>query len=302
MGGGESPMASKVKSDIISTSGTHTLEYYDRSHRYLLDGKRVKSITGVGGAYPKGDPLTNWKIEEGAKYTFKECQEIVRKISKLAARTPQTYKDSLSDNKNRIIDEAKKAFTISTRKAAEVGSTIHDYAYALQTGKDELFEKSKKEIECHPNEALVLKAKEAVDEWWKQVTDHVLYKEAICASVILQIAGKFDRYVVRNNSYGVVDFKTSKRIMIDNFQQCAGYDLLIQEWYGYKAQFYEIVHFSKETGKLAIGTLDDNGYWLNGELIIGDTAMMAEQQLQFRRNVATKKYISKYDDFWKKGN
>lgn len=279
---------------LTSISGEHTLTFNEKSHRYRLDDKPVKSITGIGSAYPKGDALAGWKIEQGALFVLDMQKAYYKEHEKFAAKSSDVYKDWLKDSKT--------AFTKLMKQAASIGTVVHDYAYALQTRDAVKIKKALDDVKKHVDSIKALKAAGAVDEWWAKNTDHELFKEEIVASPILQIAGKFDRYVIKDNRYGVADFKTSKRISIEQFQQCAGYDILTQEWRGYKAQFYEIVHVSKDTGGLAIGMVDNQGYWLNGKLIMPDTDMFMDQQMQFRRNVPTLNYIRKYKDFWKDGN
>lgn len=49
----------------ISFDGKHNLEFNDASHRYKLDGKRVKGVTTVNECYPKGEGLIKWMVKQG---------------------------------------------------------------------------------------------------------------------------------------------------------------------------------------------------------------------------------------------
>lgn len=80
---------------ITSTSydGKHVLEFNEGSHRYKLDGERVKGATTVNGAYPKAEALIRWMVKQGIEeyvnkskmkrggeigtilHTFAECHE-----------------------------------------------------------------------------------------------------------------------------------------------------------------------------------------------------------------------------------
>lgn len=80
---------------LTSTSwdGKHVLEFNEGSHRYKLDGERVKGATTVGAAYPKAEALIRWMVKQGieeyvnktqltkgadvgtALHTFAECYE-----------------------------------------------------------------------------------------------------------------------------------------------------------------------------------------------------------------------------------
>lgn len=82
----------------VSFDGKHTLEYTDtgKTHIYRLDGKRVPGSTGVSTAYPKGEGLIRWMVQQGI----------------------EEY-----DNKNKM------------KKAARIGKVIHKYAEATLKGE-----------------------------------------------------------------------------------------------------------------------------------------------------------------------
>lgn len=59
----ESTLAKVLKS--TSYDGKHVLEFNEGSHRYKLDGERVKGVTTVNGAYPKAEALIRWMVKQG---------------------------------------------------------------------------------------------------------------------------------------------------------------------------------------------------------------------------------------------
>lgn len=87
----ESTVAKVLKS--TSYDGKHVLEFNEGSHRYKLDGERVKGATTVNSAYPKAEALIRWMVKQGieeyvnkgmltkgadvgtALHTFAECYE-----------------------------------------------------------------------------------------------------------------------------------------------------------------------------------------------------------------------------------
>ena len=284
-----------VNQPITSESNGHVLKFFPTTHRYYLDSKPVKGVTGIGDGYPKGDVLSDWTTGEGAKYAIQQANIYWKDNNK-------SLGVSTKDGK-KVIEDSKSAYKAVTKKAANVGTTIHEYAYALQTGKTGLIVEATEKIRKHESKKLAAKAKQAVDTWWEGHTDEIVMSEAIGASVELQIAGTFDGLIKRKGKFGVRDYKTSKRIYIDHFQQCAGYGILIPEWYSVgPIDFFEIIHFSKDTGEVAIGLMDENGYWLNGQLIIGDSDIMSKMFEQFRRNLKTVKFMREFKDFWKIAN
>lgn len=285
----------KINQPIISKVDGHILKYFDSSHRYYLDGKSVKSVTGVAEGYPKGDVLSTWKTEQGVTYAIKQTNDYWKKKGQCLAFS--------SNDCKQVIDDSKTAYTRVTKRAAAIGTLIHDYAYSLQNSDTVSIEKILRQIETHKDRTKLGHAKCAVDSWWKSHTDEIILSEKICASIDLQIAGRFDAVIKRNGKYGIRDYKTSKRIYIDHFQQCAGYGIMVPEWYKIEPiDFYEIIHFNKETGEVAIGLMDYRGYSLNGELVIDDPDIMHKVTCQFISNVKTVRFMKEFKDFWKIAN
>ena len=284
-----------INKPIISESDGHVLKYFDSSHRYNLDGKPAKSITGVAEGYPKGDALSEWKIMEGAKYVIQQTNNYWKEKERSLVLSSKYGKQ--------VIDDSKTAFTRITKRATAIGTLIHKYAYHLQHSNQEAIGELLKQFEKHRDRTKLAHAKCAVDEWWKSHTDEIILSESICASVELHIAGTFDAVIKRKGKYGIRDYKTSKRIYIDHFHQCAGYGILIPEWYKiWPIDFFEVIHFNKETGNVSIGLMDHEGYWLNGKLIISDSNIMHKMTCQFKINVQTSKFMREFKDFWKVAN
>ncbi len=79
-----------------SYDGKHVLEFNENSHRYKLDGVRVKGATTVNSAYPKAEALIRWMVKQG-------IEEYVSKTK--------------------------------LEKGAAVGTVVHDFAECYETGK-----------------------------------------------------------------------------------------------------------------------------------------------------------------------
>lgn len=271
---------------IVSKSrdGKHELKFFESSHRYYLDGKSVKSVTGIGNAYPKGDALTNWKIEQGIR-------------SALIATNGCEY---LSEKEiEDTIEEHKKAYTKIAKQAAALGTLVHDYMYYLDVGKKDKAAEILKQGKGREDHEQFSNAILSADSYRDADTDKLLLAEAIVGSPGNRVAGKFDLLVERETGIGIKDYKTSKGIHIDQFQQCVTYGFLTQEWLGIGADFYEIIHFGKVDGKLNIARMDYQGLWFNDKLLIEDDEMLDDQIVQAMRNIGTAHYQSKYKDFWK---
>jgi len=281
-----------VSNALISKSadGKHELKFLESCHRYYLDGKVVKSVTGIGNAYPKGDALTNWKIEQGIQSALNAVWENYRETE---------IKDDFGIDVGQMVEDHKKAFTKIAKQAASLGTLVHDYMYYLDVGKEDKAKEILEKAKGRSDEKQFNNAIDSATEYRRDNTDKLLLAEAIVGSPRYQIAGKFDLLVERGNRVGVKDYKTSKGIHIDQFQQCATYDILLFDWLYKKVNFWEIVHFSKADGKLTLARMDEEGLWLNGKLSITDKNIMKDQLEQAERNIKTAHYQSKYKDFWK---
>lgn len=280
---------------IISKSkdGKHELKFFESSHRYYLDGKSVKSVTGVGSVYPKGDALTKWKIEQGIRSALKECE---RDCDDGEEGTTVLYDKVIEE----LVGKHTMAYTKISKQAASLGTLVHDYMYCLDVGKEDEAAKILKQGKGREDHDQFNNAIVSADSYRAGNTDKLLLAEAIVASPGNRVAGKFDLLVKRGADTGIKDYKTSKGIYIDQFQQCATYGILTSEWLDITANFYEIIHLNKTNGKLNIARMDTQGLWFNNKLVIEDAVMLYDQVGQAMRNIGTAHYQSKYKDFWKK--
>ncbi len=274
-----------------SSDGKHELKFFESSHRYYLDGVSVKSATGVGNAYPKGDALTNWKIEQGIISALKTVWKNFRETE---------MHDDFNINIEALVKDHKLAYTKIAKQAAGLGTLVHDYLYNLDIG-DEAGAKAAYQLgQAHPDVKLFNHAIDSANKYRDTNTDKLLLAEAIVASPTRMVAGKFDLLVDRKGmGNGIKDYKTSKGIHIDQFQQCATYDFMVWEWMQTRVSFWEIVHLNKMNGALTLARMDSKGLWLDDKLIIEDPDMMLDQSDQATRNVGTAHYQKKYKDFWK---
>ena len=71
----------------FSKDGRHELKFFKSSHRYYLDKKPVKSNTGVGEGYPKGDVLGGWKTGQGSIYAIRMANKYKRTTGKFLLRS-----------------------------------------------------------------------------------------------------------------------------------------------------------------------------------------------------------------------
>lgn len=234
---------------LVSESGGHRLTFDEKLHRYSLDGKRVKSTTGtIKAGYPEGKALTGWKIGQGAEYAISNFKKLLAKTKK----TPS------QEEIRKLIKDSKSAFLVKSRKAANIGSIVHDYAYCyekrLPFDMDKILKhKDKKKIENAVGQFI---------NWKTKNTDEIIELEHIVASPRYWFAGKFDRLVRREGKIILSDYKTSTGIYPDMFIQGGSYSIAIEEWLGLTVDIIEIVRFGKD-GSFEVKAYEDKTDILN---------------------------------------
>jgi hypothetical protein len=94
---------------------TSRLKFYEKSHRYRLDGEWTPSVTGIiNGGTPKG-ALLNWYAEKAA-----ECAKLHR------------FNDDLTDDE--FFELAKSAPNRDRDAAAGQGTAVHSFAERMAEG------------------------------------------------------------------------------------------------------------------------------------------------------------------------
>jgi len=230
---------------ISSKRGNDVLTFSEKSHRYKLNGKPIRSVTGIGkGGYPESHFLTGWKIGQGAEFAIKEYAKLWSTLK------PGDY--PAKKDIDEIIKSSKMAWTKKSEEAANIGTLVHDYAYCRETGQKVDNEKIQKHPDCKKIRAAIGK----FDEWYKENSDEVIGLEWIVASTNDWYAGKFDRLSKRMNRIVLTDYKTSSGIFIDMFFQLALYKRAIKDWLNLDVDAMEIVRFGKD-GAFETKLMDD---------------------------------------------
>lgn len=257
---------------ISSKSGNNVLTFSEKSHRYKLNGKSIRSVTGIGKeGYPESHFLTGWKIGQGAEYIFDWCYDNLQMDdAKHVVYPSETLK-------KQVIKEAKTAWTKKSAEAANIGSIVHDYAYCREAGKS--FDYT--QIDTHPEPQKINAAIGKFEGWHKKNKDDIIGLEWIVASVNDWYAGKFDRLAKRGKKVVLTDYKTSNGIFIDMFMQLALYRRAIEFWLGIKVDAMEIVRFGKD-GAFETKLMDN----------LEEIQAYEDQAL---RNLDTCKFKKKYD-------
>lgn len=254
---------------ITSLNGDNVLTYKDSSHRYSLNKKPIRSVTGIGKqGYPESHILTGWKIGQGAEYAIKE-------YAKLADELCEAKKHPTKKQIDEIIKSSKTAFMVRSQAAADVGSAVHDRMYELDCGNPETMPE---DVDI----TLFNKCIKAAMPWRKEVEDdEIIALEEIVASVVRWYAGKFDRLSRRKGKVILTDYKTSSGIFVDMFLQLALYRQAIQEWLGITVDAVEIVRFGKD------GAFEHK--------LVDDPVELKAYEDQANRNILTCKFRKEYE-------
>jgi len=232
-----------------SRKDEHLLIFDEDKHRYTLDGNRVPGSTTFGkGGYPVGEQLIGWMAAQASIYTAKMIQRLRK------------------NNPNRIIEgellakivkKSKKASAKVAKRAAGIGTIVHDYAYLTEIGRAREGLQMLSEHESHPDWDKINNGIKKYEVWREQNKGETVLLEAIVASVVHQYGGKFDHLSIRNGLLILSDYKTSNGIYVDQFIQLASYAIAIEEWldkwlaqYGLplKVGGLEVLRFGKENG------------------------------------------------------
>lgn len=227
----------------------HILTFDEIKHRYTLDGVRVPGATTFGkGGYPTSEQLIGWQIKEGSKYTAKIIQRLRRE------KPSRIIEGELLE---KINNKSRKAYQKEIRRAADIGTIVHDYAYFVQSGKTDEAKSLLELQKDHPSLGKIKNGIGKYEEWRAQNKGETVLLEAIVASLAHQYGGKFDHLSFRNGVLILSDYKTSNGIYVDHFIQLGSYAIAIEEWldkwlisYGLplKVGGFEVLRFGKENG------------------------------------------------------
>lgn len=227
----------------------HILEFDEVKHRYTLDGNRIPGTTTFGkNGYPTSEQLIGWEIAQGAKY-------MAAMIQRLRKYKPERIISG--ELLERLVKKSKKAHSKVAKRAAGIGTIVHDYAYLVEIGKPGEAMQMLSKHEKHADWEKINNGINKYNEWHAQNKGDTVLLEAIVASVVHQFGGKFDHLSLRNGLLILSDYKTSNGIYVDQFIQLAAYAIAIEEWldkwlaqYGLplKVGGLEILRFGKENG------------------------------------------------------
>jgi len=212
-----------------SLSGDY-LTYDDSKHSYNLNGEVVPGVTTIiHNSLPEAIQLVHWKIRQG-------CLAVANKLSDVDEITEKVKKDA--------VRTSVQAYKEETKKAANIGTIVHDYAETRTAGKSFDFSI----INTHPDKEKIFNCINEFEKWFETTQDELLSAEEVVGSSKYMFAGKYDLLTKRKKHVILKDYKTSAGIYTSYFIQLAAYAMALEEWKGIKVDKLEIVRFGKKEG------------------------------------------------------
>lgn len=208
--------------------GKVKINFEEKRHIFKDDkGNYLISVTGATGIIDKSRPLIYWAVGLARDYLFEKLGKGI------------TGNDIL---------EATKQHTIFKKKAADIGTQIHEWVGDWIMGKKPEMPEDEKVV--NGITAFLKFQKEHKIKWLE--SERVVYSKKHKFVGILDAIGKMGKELV------LVDFKSSKGIYPEMPIQVGGYQIAYEEETTKKIDKRIIVKFGKDTGEFEYKILEDD--------------------------------------------
>jgi hypothetical protein len=201
--------------------GEIQIKFFEASHQYWKDGKRLSGVTAYTGQIDKSRALIKWAENLSRDY----------------------LKDFLGKKlTEKMINEAVTQHQVKKEEAGDIGKLVHNW--------NELYIKykiSNGEKPVYPDSEEAMKGIIAFLDWESQNNVQWLKSEQIVYSKKYNYVGTADAIAVINGVKYLVDFKTGKAVYPEAHLQVTGYINAHQEEY-HELLRGKILHFDKFTG------------------------------------------------------
>jgi len=232
--------------DTLAYQGRAILHFHPKRHYYTVSVPALEKfrvyqpgVTSILGIKDKSGPLCYWTAEQCEVYG----QERV-------AENPRSW--MYNEDILKIIKDMKGHYREVKRKAAEVGSLVHDYLYQAllerQSGSGVLPKRPEESQYLTP--VMVKQANLAIDAGLEFLDKHrlrPLTMERPVWSPSLGFIGTDDFIGLVDDELCVVDYKTSKRLYHDIWMQTAAYQTAYKEEFPDCGEF--VARWGVNTGK-----------------------------------------------------
>lgn len=205
-------------------NGDVTIKFNEGNHSYYVNGKRVKSVTGIVNML-ENPALSFWKLNCAKEY--------INDLLKKNIDINYSHVDEAIKYHEKIADEAKT-----------IGTAVHDYCEAFA-----IAHMNGSELPSIPNvDDKIINGINAFLEWVGEHNIEFLKVENIIYSKKYNYVGKFDLLCKIDGKLTLVDYKTSKGIYENQDWQLTGYDVAYKEEFGDMDIDLLLLHFDKESG------------------------------------------------------
>lgn len=172
-----------------------------RGRHYLVNGEKYISVTEALGIIDK-PALKFWAVKKCIEY--------------LVALLDETGRGIITQND---LDQAKRAHTVFTRDAANIGTAVHKWVENYIKTKDETL----------PSDENVMNGVLAFLRWRDAHRVDFISSERMICSPTHGFIGTMDAEAIIDDKLSVIDFKTSSGIWIEHRLQTAAYQKAAEE-------------------------------------------------------------------------
>ena len=206
--------------------GKEELKFDTEKHRYWnKEGEYLLSVTAATGVIDKSAPLMYWAVNLSRDFLLDKIKNGV--IT------------------NQLIEEASKQHRIFKKKAANIGTQIHEWVSAWILGKKPPMPKNEK----------VVNGITAFLKFQKEKKVKLIESERLVYSKKYKFAGTLDAIGELGNKLLLIDFKSSKAIYDEMILQTSGYQIAYEEEIK-KIDGRMILKFGKEDGEFEVRTIN----------------------------------------------
>lgn len=276
--------------------GEIQLDYWPKSHKYVIDDDRKIGVTTVTGVINK-EALMTWPLNEAVAYLNNVASDVENGI-KNGDLTVIGYKQLREE-----IDNASKAYLKKQLRGTDAGTLGHEWLERfLRAVKndteipdklqkllnlDYTDESSDEYIRVADHNNMVDSIDSFID-WMRTHDVEVLDVEKIIYSREYDYCGRFDAILKIDGKVYIVDFKTSnpsrdfpEGIYPENFAQMGGYDIgYTEEFPDFHIDGHAIFNLSKKKKSLYISYSDERD--LNRDFFL--STLGVKRGMQFHTN------------------
>lgn len=211
--------------------GKEELKFDTEKHRYWNGkGDYLLSVTAATGVLDK-PALLGWAVKEMGK-SIQQNWDIKKQYTE--------------DEKNELIEKAKKEYRWVSKKAMDIGKEIHKWVEDWINGEKPVM----------PTDEKVLNGVNAFLKYQKEHKVKWIVSEKLVYSKKHKYAGTLDAIGKIDGKTYLIDFKSSTGIYDEMIFQTAGYQIAYEEESNKKLDGRMILRFGKNDGAFEVKMID----------------------------------------------